>query len=103
MHLHPSRKRVAAAADEDQRIGEAGRGVHISRLGEPAAIEVEGPAEELAKFRIMPDAVLDEHKSPALAQERRYLDRYHKVHLLACSCRSRNSTMSAAICGPESS
>ena len=67
MDLDAGRKRLAAAADEDERIAEARGGADISGLGQASAIEVERAAEEVAKFRVMPDPILHEHECPAFA------------------------------------
>src|SRR5713101_3272070 len=85
MNLHPGRKRLAAAADEHQRIGEPGRGGHVPRLGKPAAIEIERAAEEVAEFRIVPDAVLHQDQGPTLVVEFGLLADFDPAH---GSCRS---------------
>src|SRR5438128_9141189 len=97
MNLHPVRKRLAAAADEDERIGETGRGAHVPRLGQTAAAEVERAAEEVAKLRIMPDPILHQDQGPAFAEKLGLFADFDPAHGSSRAWRCRNSTMSAAI------
>jgi hypothetical protein len=57
MDFEGRREGLTAPADEDKRIGDAGRGADKSRLRKPLAVEFKRPDEEVAELGIMRDAV----------------------------------------------
>src|SRR5271166_1000079 len=95
--LNAGRKRFAASPNEDQPIDRSGRHLHIARLRKADAVKIEGVDEEGTEFWIVTEAILGQNERQALAVKRWLRD--HGYH----ASRRRNSTMWAAISGPESS
>src|SRR6202142_114886 len=99
MNFHAAREWLATASDEDQRIDGSGWRLQVAGPGEADAVEIEHAREERAKLGIVAQSILCQHKSQPHAVERWFRHDTHRRHAWPC----RNSTMRAAISGPESS